>query len=52
MMYQGDMVVGSNGCKNTRIYALAGRENRIFLFETSDNSERALRTFYKFRAFC
>jgi hypothetical protein len=41
MIYQGDMITGSNGCIISWIYSLAWPEKRRFIFEMSDKSEKA-----------
>jgi hypothetical protein len=51
MVYQGDIVAGSNGWMIIRIYSSAGREKRSFIFETSYISEKAFRIFYEFKTF-
>jgi hypothetical protein len=52
MIYQGDMVIGSNEWRMIWIYFLAGRENRIFIFVMSRSSEKVCRIFDELRTFC
>jgi hypothetical protein len=52
MLHQGKIIADSNESRITRIYSFSGREKRIFIFETSNSSEKTFSTFSELRTFC